>query len=241
MAASTTPPPPELPEQPEPPDDLRRAVDAVLPGARTDLEALVRIPSIWADPAHAEDTRRCADAVATLAREAGAADVGIVAAEGGAPAVVAHWPAPGGRADRPALRPPRRPAHRRRRAVDHAAVRARRARRPPARPRCRRRQGGRDDPPRRAAGLRRPPAGRRHAVRRGRGGVRAPPPFPRCSPSTTQRWRPTSSSSPTPPTPPSTSPRSPPACAGWRTSSSRSRCSSARCTPGCGAARRATP
>jgi acetylornithine deacetylase/succinyl-diaminopimelate desuccinylase-like protein len=86
MAASTTPPP----------DDLRRAVDAVLPGARTDLEALVRIPSIWADPAHAEDTRRCADAVATLAREAGAADVAILSAAGGAPAVVAHWPAPDG-------------------------------------------------------------------------------------------------------------------------------------------------
>ena len=79
-----------------PPDDLRRAVDAVLPDARRDLEALVRIPSIWADPAHAEDTRRCADAVATLARGAGAADVAVLAAAGGAPAVVAHWPAPPG-------------------------------------------------------------------------------------------------------------------------------------------------
>ncbi len=77
-----------------PPDDLRRAVDAVLPDARRDLEALVRIPSIWADPEHAEDTRRSADAVATLAREAGAADVQVIAADGGAPAVVAHWPAP---------------------------------------------------------------------------------------------------------------------------------------------------
>ncbi|MHC1563568.1 M20/M25/M40 family metallo-hydrolase [Actinomycetospora sp. C-140] len=81
---------------PEPPADLRAAVDAVLPGARTDLEALVRIPSIWADPAHADDTRRSADAVATLAREAGAARVDVLAAEGGAPAVVAHWPAPDG-------------------------------------------------------------------------------------------------------------------------------------------------
>jgi acetylornithine deacetylase/succinyl-diaminopimelate desuccinylase-like protein len=79
-----------------PPDDLRRAVDAVLPDARRDLEALVRIPSIWADPAHAEDTRRCADAVADLARRAGAADVGLLAAASGAPAVVAHWPAPPG-------------------------------------------------------------------------------------------------------------------------------------------------
>ena len=79
---------------------------------------------------------------------------------GGAPAVVAHWPAPAGRADRAALRPPRRPAHRRRRALDQPAVRADRARRPPLRPRRRRRQGRRDDPPRRAARLRRPPAGR---------------------------------------------------------------------------------
>ena len=70
------------------PPDLQRAVDAVLPGARTDLEALVRIPSIWADPAHGEDTRRSADAVATLAREAGAATVDVLAAPGGAPAVV---------------------------------------------------------------------------------------------------------------------------------------------------------
>jgi len=80
----------------EPPADLRAAVDAVLPDARADLEALVRIPSIWADPAHAEDTRRSADAVATLARGAGAQRVDVIAAEGGAPAVVAHWPAPDG-------------------------------------------------------------------------------------------------------------------------------------------------
>ena len=79
-----------------PPAELAEAVAAVLPGARTDLETLVRIPSIWADPAHAEDTRRSAEAVAGLAREAGAAEVRTIAAEGGAPAVVAHWPAPEG-------------------------------------------------------------------------------------------------------------------------------------------------
>lgn len=79
-----------------PPTELSEAVDAVVAGARTDLESLVRIPSIWADPAHAEDTRRSAEAVAGLARDAGAADVQIIAARGGAPAVVAHWPAPEG-------------------------------------------------------------------------------------------------------------------------------------------------
>jgi acetylornithine deacetylase/succinyl-diaminopimelate desuccinylase-like protein len=77
--------------------DLTAAVDAALPGVRQDLERLVRIPSIWADPAHADDTQRSAEAVAGLARAAGAADVTIIAAEGGAPAVVAHWPAPAGK------------------------------------------------------------------------------------------------------------------------------------------------
>ncbi|MFP5072581.1 dipeptidase [Pseudonocardia nantongensis] len=79
-----------------PPAELADAVAGVLPGARADLEALVRIPSIWADPAHAEDTRRSAEAVAALARDAGAASVEILSAEEGAPAVVAHWPAPAG-------------------------------------------------------------------------------------------------------------------------------------------------
>ena len=78
------------------PTDLVTAVTDVLPGARADLERLVRIPSIWADPAHADDTRRSADAVAALARDAGGQDVRIIAADGGAPAVVAHWPAPPG-------------------------------------------------------------------------------------------------------------------------------------------------
>jgi acetylornithine deacetylase/succinyl-diaminopimelate desuccinylase-like protein len=76
--------------------DLRSAVDQVMAQARADLENLVRIPSIWADLAHREDTRRSAEAVAELARGAGAESVEILAAQGGAPAVVAHWPAPEG-------------------------------------------------------------------------------------------------------------------------------------------------
>jgi acetylornithine deacetylase/succinyl-diaminopimelate desuccinylase-like protein len=75
---------------------LTRAVEGVLPSARADLERLVRIPSIWADPAHADDTRRSADAVVELARDAGAADVSVIAADGGAPAVTAHFPGPAG-------------------------------------------------------------------------------------------------------------------------------------------------
>lgn len=76
--------------------ELRTAVDQVLPRARVDLESLVRIPSIWADPAHRDDTRRSADAVAALARDSGADTVDVVAAADGAPAVIAHWPAPEG-------------------------------------------------------------------------------------------------------------------------------------------------
>jgi acetylornithine deacetylase/succinyl-diaminopimelate desuccinylase-like protein len=72
------------------------SVAAALPDARADLERLVRIPSIWADPAHADDTRRSAEAVAELARGAGAADVTTIAADGGAPAVVARFPGPPG-------------------------------------------------------------------------------------------------------------------------------------------------
>lgn len=83
-------------QQPQSTDALAAAVAAELPAARADLERLVRIPSIWADPAHADDTRRSADAVADLAREAGAANVQIIAAPGGAPAVVTHFPGPAG-------------------------------------------------------------------------------------------------------------------------------------------------
>ncbi len=72
------------------------SVASALPGARADLERLVRIPSIWADPTHADDTRRSAEAVADLARDAGAADVTVIAADGGAPAVVARFPGPAG-------------------------------------------------------------------------------------------------------------------------------------------------
>lgn len=75
--------------------DLAAALDHVLPGARTDLEALVRIPSLSADPGRAADVRRAADEVAAHARAAGGQDVTVVDA-GGAPAVLATWPAPDG-------------------------------------------------------------------------------------------------------------------------------------------------
>lgn len=75
--------------------DLAEAVRAVLPGVRDDLEALVRIPSISADPASAAAVRRSADATAELFRAEGA-EVEILAVEGGQPAVLARFPAPPG-------------------------------------------------------------------------------------------------------------------------------------------------
>jgi acetylornithine deacetylase/succinyl-diaminopimelate desuccinylase-like protein len=67
-----------------------------MPTVRADLERLVSIPSVSADPAAATDVAASADAVADLARTAGAASVEICSVSGGAPAVIAHWPAPDG-------------------------------------------------------------------------------------------------------------------------------------------------
>ncbi|SBS73456.1 Beta-Ala-His dipeptidase [uncultured Mycobacterium sp.] len=70
-------------------------VQAVLPSVRADLEDLVRIQSVWADPARRDEVHRSARAVADLLTQAGFGQVEIVA-EGGAPAVIAHHPAPPG-------------------------------------------------------------------------------------------------------------------------------------------------
>ena len=75
--------------------DLVQRVRDVLPAVRGDLEDLVRIESVWADPARRGDVQRSADAVAKLLLDAGFADVQIVS-EGGAPAVIARHPAPPG-------------------------------------------------------------------------------------------------------------------------------------------------
>ena len=227
----------QLPDSP-----ITAAVQAALPGARADLERLVRIPSIWADPAHADDTRRSAEAVAELARAAGAADVAVVAADGGAPAVARALAR---------ARPARRRCCSTPTTTSSPPAATSTGRSPPFEPTERDGRlygrGAADD----KAGVMthlavlrafdgRPPVGR-HAVRRGRGGVRLAHAAGAAARSTATRWPATSSSSPTRPTPRSTCPRSPPACAGWWTSSSRCRCWSARCTPGCSAARSATP
>lgn len=75
--------------------DLVARVHEVMPQVRRDLEDLVRIESVWADPARRGEVQRSADAVAKLLTEAGFGDVQL-ASEGGAPAVIARHPAPPG-------------------------------------------------------------------------------------------------------------------------------------------------
>jgi acetylornithine deacetylase/succinyl-diaminopimelate desuccinylase-like protein len=76
-------------------NDLVEQVRDVLPSVRRDLEDLVRIESVWADPARHSDVQRSAQAVANLLAAAGFDDVEIVS-EGGGPAVIARYPAPPG-------------------------------------------------------------------------------------------------------------------------------------------------
>jgi acetylornithine deacetylase/succinyl-diaminopimelate desuccinylase-like protein len=75
--------------------DLVQRVREVLPSVRRDLEDLVRIESVWADPARRPEVQRSADTVAKLLSDAGFGDIQIVS-EGGAPAVIARHPAPPG-------------------------------------------------------------------------------------------------------------------------------------------------
>ncbi|HEU0189842.1 MAG TPA: dipeptidase [Mycobacterium sp.] len=75
--------------------DLVQRIRDLLPSVCSDLESLVRIESVWADPNRRTEVQRCAEAVADLLIQAGFPEVRIVA-EGGAPAVIARYPAPRG-------------------------------------------------------------------------------------------------------------------------------------------------
>ncbi|PJE15628.1 MAG: dipeptidase, partial [Mycobacterium sp.] len=75
--------------------DLVERVREVLPSVRRDLEDLVRIESVWADPARRNEVHRSAQMVSDLLSQAGFDDVRIVT-EGGAPAVIAQHPPPPG-------------------------------------------------------------------------------------------------------------------------------------------------
>ena len=77
-------------------DQIQDMVQSVLPGIRRDLEDLVRIESVSADPARAQEVQRSAEAVAELFRGEKFQSVDIVSADGGAPAVIAHKPGPEG-------------------------------------------------------------------------------------------------------------------------------------------------
>ena len=58
--------------------DLVQRVRDVLPSVRADLEDLVRIQSVWADPDRRPEVHRSAVAVSKLLSEAGFGDVRIV-------------------------------------------------------------------------------------------------------------------------------------------------------------------
>ena len=76
-------------------DELRSRIQDVLPGIRRDLEDLVRIESVSADPERASEVQRSAEAVSALF-EAEGFGVQITTADGGAPAVIAHKAGPAG-------------------------------------------------------------------------------------------------------------------------------------------------
>ncbi|MFC7546946.1 dipeptidase [Plantactinospora sp. GCM10030261] len=75
---------------------LRAAVRAVLPAVRDGLERLVRIPSVSADPAARPALDASAAEVARQLAEAGLAEVDVVRAPGGLPAVLGRRPGPPG-------------------------------------------------------------------------------------------------------------------------------------------------
>jgi acetylornithine deacetylase/succinyl-diaminopimelate desuccinylase-like protein len=102
---------------------LQANVQEVLPGLRRDLEDLVRIQSVSADPERAAEVQRSAEAVRDLFAAEGF-DARIVTAhdDGVAPAVIAHKASKIEGADGAALRPPRRATRERPCRVGFAAV-----------------------------------------------------------------------------------------------------------------------
>jgi cysteinylglycine-S-conjugate dipeptidase len=74
----------------------RDAVAGVLPRIRADLEQLVRIPSVSADGAAADQVVESAATVAALLRASGIDDAEVVRVPGGQPAVLGHRPGPAG-------------------------------------------------------------------------------------------------------------------------------------------------
>ena len=71
---------------------LASAVRQVMPSVRADLDRLVRIPSVSADPAAAGHVQASAHEVADLLRGAGLPEVDVLSVDGGQPAVVGRRP-----------------------------------------------------------------------------------------------------------------------------------------------------
>jgi acetylornithine deacetylase/succinyl-diaminopimelate desuccinylase-like protein len=78
------------------PDQIRARVATALPGVRRDLEALVAIQSVSADPARRGEVERSAEKVAALFAAEGLDTRIIRHGADGPPAVLAHRPAPEG-------------------------------------------------------------------------------------------------------------------------------------------------
>lgn len=77
-------------------NDLRDAVDRLMPALRTDLDALVRIPSVSAPGYDPAAVRACAEFAAELLSDAGFSETRLLEIEGAHPAVFAEIPAPPG-------------------------------------------------------------------------------------------------------------------------------------------------
>jgi acetylornithine deacetylase/succinyl-diaminopimelate desuccinylase-like protein len=77
-------------------DDLKTAIDAMLPSLRTDLEGLVRIPSVSAPDFDAGVVRRSAEKTAELLGAAGYHDVRLLEHADAHPAVFGEVPGPPG-------------------------------------------------------------------------------------------------------------------------------------------------
>jgi cysteinylglycine-S-conjugate dipeptidase len=74
----------------------RDALARAMPSVRADLERMVRIRSVSADPAASVAMQESADLVAALLRDTGLPQVEVLSVEGGQPAVLGHRPGPPG-------------------------------------------------------------------------------------------------------------------------------------------------
>jgi acetylornithine deacetylase/succinyl-diaminopimelate desuccinylase-like protein len=72
-------------------DDAVAAVDATKRDARTELETLVRIPSVSADPDRRDDVHASAEATADLLRAHGLESVRLAGVDGSHPYVIGEW------------------------------------------------------------------------------------------------------------------------------------------------------